>query len=71
VWLGRRPALPEIESGALFRQLVGNHATEPSMSGYQVVEAIQIRASAAAYDGEVLNGIKARWSSVGPTDSGV
>jgi site-specific recombinase XerD len=63
IWL----AQSEVQSGRLFRQVTGNHATAAPMSEYHVAEVIQNRALVAGYDWEVLSDIKARKSSVGPS----
>jgi site-specific recombinase XerD len=62
IWL----AQSEVQSGRLFRQVTGNHATGAPMTEYHIAEVIQSRALAAGYDWEVLSDIKARKSSVGP-----
>ncbi len=58
----------KIETGRLFRQVYGHRSLGGPMTKQDVAEAIQARAVAAGYDGEVLNRIKARKSSVNAGD---
>jgi site-specific recombinase XerD len=54
----------KIQTGRLFRQIYGHQYLGVPMTKHDVADAIQARALAAGYDGEVLSRINARKSSV-------